>query len=257
MTYQAQHLLLNSTPSFSLLAFIFFSTICSYNFHWYLTPNSAADSVRIKWAQQHKGWHLGLYFLGLAGSIIYFVPLRSYWPALAFGAVLTFLYSAPKLPQKYFQALRKIAIGKTVFLSAVWTYVTTILPLIIAGASWKPAYTCFVLSRLLLVYAICILFDYRDREDDKNAGIISIITFLGDRGIDRLFWITIGCFILVTIGFFFYNSSSLIVAILLIPGLLVAALHKTAKQKFSDYLYYFGLDGLMMFSGLLMIACRI
>jgi len=37
----------------------------------------------------------------------------------------------------------------------------------------------------------------------------------------------------------------------------VALLYRRAKQDFSDYLYYVVLDGLMMFSGLLMWVFRI
>ena len=38
---------------------------------------------------------------------------------------------------------------------------------------------------------------------------------------------------------------------MIIIGLVVLALYKTAKRNFSDYLYYFVLDGLMMLSALL------
>ena len=39
---------------------------------------------------------------------------------------------------------------------------------------------------------------------------------------------------------------------LLTPALLLISLYKYAKRNFSDYLYYFVLDGLMMLSGLLL-----
>ena len=44
---------------------------------------------------------------------------------------------------------------------------------------------------------------------------------------------------------------------LLIPALITATLYERSKQNFSDYLYYVILDGLMMFSGLLMLILGI
>jgi hypothetical protein len=41
--------------------------------------------------------------------------------------------------------------------------------------------------------------------------------------------------------------------ILLIPVSLVAILFNYAKKNFSDYFYYFILDGLMMLSGILLL----
>jgi 4-hydroxybenzoate polyprenyltransferase len=257
MVYQTHQLLLQTKPSFNFLAFVFFSTICSYNFHWYLTPRSVTSSQRIKWAHQHKGWHLILYIMGLTGSAVYFFTISKHWMALASGAFVTFLYSAPKIPQTFFKALKKIAIGKTVFLSFVWMYVTTVLPIIISGENWRTDFILFALSRLFLIYAICILFDYRDREDDKNDGIKSMITLLSENGINILFFISLLFFAASTVCLYKYNYSLLIIFILLIPGIIVGALFNYSKNNFSDYLYYFILDGLMMFSGLLMLVGRI
>jgi hypothetical protein len=39
---------------------------------------------------------------------------------------------------------------------------------------------------------------------------------------------------------------------LLIPGVIVALLYKYAKKTATDYFYYFFLDGLMMFSAVLL-----
>jgi 4-hydroxybenzoate polyprenyltransferase len=257
MVFQTYQLLLTVAPSVGLCVFVFFATICSYNFHWYLTPRSVTSSQRIRWAQKHKDWHLFLYFVGVAGSLASFFTIREHWPALAFGAFVTFLYSAPKLPQTLFKGLKKIAVGKTIFLSIVWMYVTTVLPIVISGATWKPDFALFMASRFFLIYAICIVFDYRDREDDRNEGVKSLITYLGEKGIDNLFFFSLAIFATVTILLYRYHPSTLTIFFLLLPGIIVAILYRPAKQNFSDYLYYFVLDGLMMFSGLLMLLFRI
>jgi 4-hydroxybenzoate polyprenyltransferase len=257
MVDQTSRLLIGVRSPLDLDGFIFFSTICSYNFHWYLTPHSVAVSRRVQWTQGHKTLHQVLYLAGAAGAVFTFFQLRAFWPALCFGAFLTFLYTAPKLPQTWFAALKKIAIGKTVFLTLVWTYVTTVLPLVVAHAPWTAACTLFALSRFTLIYAICILFDYRDREDDKEEGIRSLITYLNERGIDIAFYVCLAGFAGCTIALIGYHYPAFLILLLLIPGVIVGVLYRHAKRDFSDYLYYFVLDGLMMFSGLLMLVFRI
>jgi 4-hydroxybenzoate polyprenyltransferase len=257
MTCQTELLLLHSAVSINLLWFIFFSTICSYNFHWYLTTHSVSYSSRILWTKANKGLHLFLYLVGMIGSAVFFFMLTKYWLALFFGAFITFLYSAPKLPQDFFRGFKRIAIGKTFFLAFAWTYVTTVLPIIISGESWQTGFTLFALNRFFLIYAICILFDYRDRQDDKNNGIRSMITYLNENGINFLFWLSMILFTISGIGFYSYHHSLLTVATLLLPGLITAAVYQTAKKNFSDYLYYFLLDGLMMLSGLIMLIFTI
>jgi 4-hydroxybenzoate polyprenyltransferase len=253
MTYQTQRLLLHSQVSVSLLGFVFFSTICSYNFHWYLSTQSVTFSQRIIWTRAHRGLHLILYLVGLVGAAFFFFSLKKIWPALCFGAFVTFLYSAPKLPQNFFKDLKKIAIGKTFFLAFVWMYVTTILPILVSGQPWEPAFSFFALSRFFLIYAICVLFDYRDREDDKSGGIRSMITFFNERGINILFWASLLLFLVFCLFFYRVHDSLIALVLLLIPGIITAGLFNLAKKDFSDYLYYFVLDGLMMLSGLLMM----
>jgi len=257
MVYQTYLVLQHGLPPHSVTSFVFFATMCSYNFHWYLTPDSIGFSRRIQWAKEHKGWHLVLYFIGLTGTAICFFPIRAHWIAIGFIACITFLYSAPKLPQNFFRSMKKVAIGKTIFLATVWTHVTTLLPVFITGETLKPSIIVFALSRFGLVYAICILFDYRDREDDKKDGVRSMITYFNERGINLLFWSSLMLFFFATFAMHAFGLSSATILVILIPGLIVAGLFGYAKRNFSDYLYYFVLDGLMMLSGLLMLIGRI
>jgi 4-hydroxybenzoate polyprenyltransferase len=257
MVYQVQLLFPQAEISFVLYGFVFFSTVCSYNFHWWLTRHSATGSERLQWALEHKSLHLILYFTGLIGSAVYFFMLKQHWFWISFGAFVTFLYSAPKIPQKIFTGLRRIAVGKTIFLAFVWMYVTTLLPLLISQKPWQAGFTWLAFSRFFLIYAICILFDYRDREDDKADGIRSMITWFNEKGINNLFAFSIVLFTIFTVVLHTSGFSLLVIFLLLIPGAIVAALYNYAKKNFSDYLYYFVLDGLMMLSGLLLIILYI
>jgi len=257
MIIQTNRLLYHAAPSWRLAGFVFFSTICSYNFHWWLTPRSQNASRRVLWTQRHKPLHFILYLVGACGACIYFFSLREHWLALCFGVFVTFLYSAPKLPQPVFRSLKKIAVGKTFFLAFVWMYVTTMLPVILAGAHWDGEAILFVCSRFFLIYAICMLFDFRDREDDKADGIRSLITYFSEKGITALFIVSLLLFAAAGIGLYAYQVPVLTIFLLLVPGIILAALYRTSRRNFSDYLYYIVLDGLMMFSGLLLLLSGI
>lgn len=251
MTWQSSYVL-HLSISRDYYWFVFFATICSYNFHWYLTPPFANASGRTHWSLTHKNAHLLFYFAGVIGSFIFFYKLRQHWFALFFATLLTFLYSAPKIPLPYFRFLKQVAIGKTIFLTTVWTYVTGILPVFMAGLHFNHQMKWFAASRFFLIYGICILFDFRDRADDREEGIRSMVNYFDEAGVNRLFIFSVIAFIIFTLCLLFTGTPGLSVTILIAPGLILAAIYQRSKSSVSDYLYYFVLDGLMMLSALLM-----
>lgn len=252
MVYQTYKLLLNTTPPIYFISFVFFATICSYSFHWWLTPADIhITSPRMQWLARFKKVHFALFFTGLAGVGVSSLFLLDHWYWLLLSALITFLYSAPKIPHAYFKTLRKVALAKTIFLALVWMYVTTILPLLISDQPWRNDFTLFASARFFLIYAICILFDYRDREYDKSIGIRSLITWLSDKNITILFTISLLFFLIFTGWLIPFGYPSWIIIVLLIPGAITAVLYRYAKKNFSDMLYYFVLDGLMALSSLM------
>lgn len=249
MLWQSGHLM-HLSFSHDYYWFVFFSTICSYNFHWYLTQHSHNGGDRILWSSHHKTTHLLFYFAGVIGSVIFFYKLRQHGLVLFFAVLLTFLYSAPKIPLPYFRFLKLVAIGKTIFLTSVWTYVTTILPVFIAGQHFNHEMKWFAASRFFLIYGICILFDFRDRADDREEGIRTMVNYFDEAGVDRLFLFSMIAFIFFTGGLLLSGVSLITVLILIIPGIILFFIYPSAKSSVSDYLYYFFLDGLMMLSAL-------
>ena len=237
--------------------FVFCATLCSYNFHWYLTPFVASGSPRIAWNHTHRRLLLAIYIITLAASAILALQLIEHWLPLSIGVLATFLYTAPKIPHKYFSLLSKIAIGKTLFLTFVWMYVTTALPILVANVEWTTAHTLFCASRFFLIYAICILFDYRDRESDRMQGVKSMITWMSEKNILLIFLVALALFVISTVVLEKLSFSTFSIILLLIPGGIVLGLYNYARKHFYDYLYYFILDGMMMFSSLLTLLFRI
>ncbi len=257
MMNQVCQLLLHTKPGLPLAGFLFFSTLCSYSFHWYLTTGSLIPSPRIEWLKKNRPVHAVLFFAGLAGSVYFFWFLRESWQFIVPAVLATFLYSAPKIPHPLFHALRRVAIGKTIFLSLTWMYVTTILPVVISRAPWKADFTFFAAGRFFFIYSICILFDFRDRADDKANGIRSLITYFDEKGIRNLFVFSLFIFISTSLALLAYDYSPLSVCLLIIPAIITGLLYNYARKNFSDWLYYFALDGLLALSPLLMLVTGI
>lgn len=257
MACQTYQLVLGHSPNYEFIGFVFFATICSYSFHWYLTSGSEIPSHRIEWLRPNLYVHLALLILGILGSAYFFLLLREFWPWLALSAFITFLYSAPKIPHPYFRILRRVAIGKTIFLAGVWTYVTTALPVLITDEPHGNDFYFFLASRFFLIYSICILFDYRDRVDDRAKGIKSLITFMSEKGVRNLFIASLLIFAASTLALLNFGYSVLIISLLLLPGVITAALYNHARKNFADMLFYFVLDGLMALSSVLTLVTGI
>ena len=253
MLEQTFSFLLRHEINWVLVAFVFSSTICSYSFHWFLTSHSLLPSERIQWLKKYKTVHAVFFFLGAIGAAISFFQLLAYWEWLVVAAIATFLYSAPKIPHPLFRMLRKVALGKTIFLAFVWMFVTTVLPIVVTEQEWTTAYWLFVIGRFFFIYAICILFDYRDRADDRQAGIRSLITYFDEKGIAVVFTLSLLAATVMTLLLLNYSYSAVDIALLMIPIAITAALYNYARRHFADMFYYFVMDGLMALSALLML----
>jgi 4-hydroxybenzoate polyprenyltransferase len=246
---------LDLTPTFYW--FVFLGTLCSYNFHWFLTPSAFGGSRKVQWSIGHKTVHLVLFLLaGIGAAYTGFLLIR-YWEWLLVTAFVTFLYSAPKVEHPLFIFLRKIAVGKTIFLAFMWTHITSILPIAVSQFHWQAAHFLYIANRFFFIYPICILFDFRDRHDDRKAGIRSFVTLLSEEGIDQLFWCCVAISFLTLIWLWRLSFSNFQAILFLIPLIILAFLHNYSKRHFSDYLYYFVLDGLMMLTGLLLLVFSI
>ncbi|MGE5518644.1 MAG: hypothetical protein ACM3VS_01875 [Candidatus Dadabacteria bacterium] len=255
MTYQTA-LLFNVPVSFNLMGFIASGTICSYNFHWYLTPPDIPHpSVKLKWNIANRPIHLLLFIIGLIAAVYFTFMLRNHWFWLCVTAFLTFMYSAPKMSFPFFVKLRKVAIAKTIFLAFAWAHVTSLLPVVTMVKEVGAQHIWFLVNRFFYIYAICIIFDFRDVEKDREAGIKSLITFLNEKGIDRLFWFSLAVFT-ITLVILLQWITPAEAFVLFFPGIIVALLYYPSKTNYSDYLYYFILDGLMMLSAPFLILIK-
>jgi 4-hydroxybenzoate polyprenyltransferase len=249
-------LLFKLPVNYSLLLFTASGTLCSYSLHWALPSTHLPLSPRERWSRANRVLLLLLFCFGFLLSFYSFLELRQYFNVIVPLIILTFLYSSGKLPAGPFRFFRKYFIGKTIYLAAMWTLVTAFLPLYISGLSWNASHSIFIINRFFFLFAICILFDLRDRDADSAQGIRSLITLLNPGGIRILFYSSLALsFLSTTILYKTFTFTELI--IIQLPAAVAVFIYSYSVQTRSELWFFFFLDGLMMLSGLLSLAALI
>ena len=231
-------------PDFYML--VFFSTLSSYCLHWYFTSEDLIiehkiSEIRLKWNNKYKRILLLLFIISLL--IIGFIFLiRPKWIFFFIPtAIATLIYTAPKLPIRFFKKIEGKALAKTFYLTTIWTYVTCILPLQVSAVKMNVLVIFYIACQFLFIYLICLLFDYRDHKKD-NFNFILINT---NKHFNKIFQFISGVFLLILSVFYLNTHNALMTISLLIGFVTVYTTLKKSINTRSDYWYYFTLDGLM------------
>ncbi|MBN8571810.1 MAG: UbiA family prenyltransferase [Ignavibacteria bacterium] len=235
----------------TLLGFIFFASISSYSFHSFLPTTEKEYSEKVKWGLQRRNYFLVLLIIGACGASVFLFFLEQDLKLILTLILFTVLYSSPKIKFDKFTFFKRFGTAKTIYLAAIWTLVTVSLPLSAMDINTGNAGILFFANRFFLIYAICILFDLKDKEYDIRRGIKSIITILDDKKIELLFFICIILFFISSLVFYIFRNSGSVVLTLIAPGTLLLFLFQRSKETKSDYWFSFILDGLMMLSAVL------
>lgn len=229
----------------SLLRLIFFATLTSYTFHSLINLVYTANSDRQIWNNSNKSLLTVIFVLALLLLLYHAFPFLKNPLPLMMGGLLTFLYSAPNLPGKISHWLKKIAFGKTVYLALIWSYATTLLPILLTDNLINLQTYFFFAYRFFLIYAICILFDNRDVKEDKLKGIKALPTLLNEANVKLLYFLSL------LASFTFSLLLKKFHPLLLIPILILIPIYVPAQKKRSDWFYYVQIDGLMAITAIL------
>jgi len=237
--------------SLTLLGFIFFASISSYSFHSYLPTTEKDYSEKVKWGLNRRKYFLFLLIIGSVGAAVFLFFLKQDLKLILALLLFTVLYSSPKIKFEKFTFFKRFGTAKTIYLAAIWTLVTVSLPLSAMDINTGNAGMLFFANRFFLIYAICILFDLKDKEYDMQRGIKSIITILDEKKIELLFFICLILFFISSLVFYIFRNSGSVVLTLIAPGSLLLFLFQRSKETKSDYWFSFVLDGVMMLSPVL------
>ncbi len=249
LTFQTGQLL-HVGISFYLYGFVFFATLCSYNFYWILSRYAFAGNERLIDFLKKEITGISLLLISAVGFVICLFQ-SSVQPAhVAMAILLTVVYSIPLLPVKALHFTRKAGVLKTVLLAFTWAYVTAFIPLQKDWSLLNGADVFILTRRFLFMLMLCIIFDNRDKAVDKIRGLHSLATVLKPSQlllvIAFVFIVLFGTnFLSVSYGISAAQSVALQTSTI---ALLVVYFFSTRRQGY--LFYYFIVDGLMLFSAL-------
>ena len=236
-----------SPPLWSVLhGFVAANTLCIYNLHYYIKKIPPGISDRADWSAKNKWVHPLLIALGCLLSLycLSFLPFTVIAVSMALG-LLSLGYSLPVLPFPQKRRLKDWGILKLILLALVWTCVTVLMPMFYHDKSFK-AYEVEFLLRFVFMLPLCIAFDIRDMETDKENSIYTLPNTIGLANSYRLMDVCLvalgGLAIWQYIRYPYLDRLASGVAIILLTKLV---LHFSRKVK-TDIFYLLCVDGMML-----------
>ena len=247
LSYQTV-LLLHLSASVYLYGFIFFATLCSYNFYWLLSKYSFRHDIPLTGFFKKERDEIVLLSLSVVGLAICFVHVHLSYYVIIAAASLTGLYAMPLLPFNFLKFTRKAGVMKTTLLAFTWSFVTVFIPLQKASFLLTDLEFFILTRRFLFMLMLCIIFDNRDIAVDKIRGLRSLATDLSVKTMRYLIY-SIFIILFATNFLFRYYGISIAQSIALqisTIALLITYYYSTKKQGY--LFYYFFVDGMMLFS---------
>ena len=241
-------LLLHLSASIYLYGFIFFATLCSYNFYWLLSKYSFRHDIPLTDFFKKEADEIVLLCLSVAGLLLCFVNVHLSYYVIIAAAALTGLYAIPLLPISFLKFTRKAGVLKTTLLAFTWSFVTVFIPLQKASFILTDLEFFILTRRFLFMLMLCIIFDNRDIAVDKIRGLRSLATDLSVKTMRYLIY-SIFIILFATNFLFRYYGVSIAQSIALqisTIALLITYYYSTKKQGY--LFYYFFVDGMMLFS---------
>ena len=230
--------------------FIFGATLFQYNSHYVLKSSAAVNSARLAWTIKNKRIH---YFLLLLGFLLIIISLFSFslkhFYILIFLGVIAFFYSFPFLPVGKKKRLKEFGILKILTLTLLWTLVTVWFP--VNTMDYDPALFWLVFAkRFLFMFVLCLLFDMRDVDVDRQSGIKTFPVRLGSKNTYLLSYLTLVAFLILSaIQFYYWGQPGFFIAMILSVIATFLVIEITKKNQ-SDFVFLAGIDGMMLLQAL-------
>jgi 4-hydroxybenzoate polyprenyltransferase len=247
------NILLHIPHNINLYGFIFFSTLCSYNFYWLLSKfYFSKRKFFVSFLKKERSFFLIFFFSAL--TTCYFVwQLLSLLIFIAIAVLFTLLYSLPLWPFSFTKNLQHAGFIKTILLSITWAYVTIFLPVFDAtNPNFEKSLSVLFLfaNRFFFMLLLCILFDTRDISVDKINGLHSLATDVSIKKLQIILAAAFGFYIFFALLFCFYYANTAQAIAFVFTGIIFWKLYISSKKN-NDYIfYYFGVDGLMLLTAI-------
>lgn len=242
-------LLLHINLTTWLYSFVFFSTLCSYNFYWLLS-GFAFSGQPVKLFLKKYQTNIIVFFIAVIGLLFSLPHISNLLPVIILGLFFTLLYTIPLLPFKVLHFARKAGLLKTLLLAFTWAFVTVYIPY--KQVSTASTLTLLLLfnNRFLFMLMLCIIFDARDTKVDKIRGLQSLTTLVTSVTIRYIMGAVFIAYIINGVVFRTYYNEPMQIIALLVTGIVAAVVYFFSLKKQGYFFYYFLVDGLMLFSAI-------
>lgn len=247
------------------------STFFIYNFHYYQKISGGKEDNRLQWGLQHRRFQLyciaGSLLLITAGIIIHYKQVFFYNGRFNYSsltgfvliAVLSLAYSHP-VAQRKKKPLRQIGWLKMAILSFVWSFATTVLPVLMLPPDMEARDVSLLLSlfthRFFFIASLAILFNVYDYREDKEENIKTIAVIAGPATTLRYGkWILLVLNIVAALWLVMLlpDTNWAIEVALAIPIMVLWWLYHSFRQGNTEADFYLRHDGLMLVKALLLI----
>lgn len=257
--------LLNKPINLSIILFLFFSTILTYNFSILIqNPKNPRQSVfkRVRWIFSHFKLNIAITLTAAIFLFVAFVFLNFNTQILVLLlGVLSISYA---LPIFYYNgkrlSLRNIPGLKLFLIALVWALSSVLLPIMELKNSGQieiSDYHIFILiaKRFLFIMAITIPFDVRDMFQDKVYGLKTIATVFGERKSLIACQLMLISYLVLLFLFRdngFNNDFFALATTILLSGWLIFK----SKWQRNEYYYFFYLDGILILQYVILVVFK-
>lgn len=231
----------------TLIAFVFFATLLSYNMHFSFAANKSSSSEQLQWFRDNKTLALVINVLSLAATLWFWWKVRSINVHIVAAILFNAAYTAPLLLKNPIKLPSILTFIKSYFIGFVWAYATVVLPLAFFDIEPNINEIFLFVSRLLLVALATMIFDYRDRLRDFEMGVHTPANIMNEQQFEIFFLINVLLYSF-SVVFLAIRFSTYMHLLQLIPGLVSLYLLRISKREDSDYFYLIWVDGLLILS---------
>ncbi|HLO37925.1 MAG TPA: hypothetical protein VK173_05530, partial [Lacibacter sp.] len=113
----------------TLIAFVFFATLLSYNLHFSFAATKSTSSEQLEWFREAKNATFLLNILSLIATLWFWWKIRSINTHIILAIVFNAAYTAPLLLKNPIKLPSILTFIKSYFIGFVWAYATVVLPL--------------------------------------------------------------------------------------------------------------------------------
>lgn len=250
LCYQS-YIVLHIQPGYLLYGFVFFATLCSYNFYWLAGKFHYRRQKSLLLFFKRNTSYIIVFLFATLATIYLGIKLSYLFKWMLIASLLTFIYSTPLWNESAKAIAARTGFFKTILLSLTWAFVTVIFPameLLQTGRTF--IVILLFVTRFALMLMLCLIFDMRDIQVDKMHGLHSLATDVSRFWVKVIMTTAFSIYVLagVLVRFSLADNKQLVAH--LATGLIVWIVYRMSLKKQGYLFYYFLVDGLMLIAAL-------